>query len=239
MEFQYDAFICHASEDKDSLVRPLAKALVANGCRIWFDEMTLRIGDSLRRKIEEGLSSSRYGIVVLSPDFLHKEWPQFELDGLLAREMADSVKVILPIWHKVDAASIRRYSLPLSMRLGGSTASGLDKLALELVDIMQLGSQIRLPEIDDELSRAKNTILRMALENDNRITIYSGSLNSRSCVMVADKSFDETEEQRKLFQFALEELTNAGLVENISASFAELTYVGLQAAQRLPAVIDG
>src|ERR1051325_3140270 len=75
----YDAFICHASEDKDDLVRPLAEGLMKLGHKIWYDEFQLRVGDSLRRSIDKGLARSRFGIVVLSPSFFAKNWPQYEL----------------------------------------------------------------------------------------------------------------------------------------------------------------
>ena len=51
----YDVFISHASEDKDEFVRPLANALMELGMKVWFDEMTLKIGDSLRQKIDNCL----------------------------------------------------------------------------------------------------------------------------------------------------------------------------------------
>lgn len=63
---EYDVFISHASEDKPSIVRSLADALVAEGLTVWYDEFELRIGDSLRRKIDLGLAKSRVGLVVLS-----------------------------------------------------------------------------------------------------------------------------------------------------------------------------
>ena len=83
----YDAFICHASEDKELLVRPLAEDLVERGFDIWYDEFELTVGDSLRQSIDRGLASSRFGIVILSPAFLDKNWPQYELNGLTAREI--------------------------------------------------------------------------------------------------------------------------------------------------------
>ena len=86
-ETGWDVFICHASEDKDDLVRPLAKALQAQDLKVWYDEFSLTLGDSLRRTIDLGLATSKYGIIVLSPDFFAKEWPQWELDGLCAREL--------------------------------------------------------------------------------------------------------------------------------------------------------
>jgi hypothetical protein len=45
---EWDVFVSHASEDKEGFVRPLAEALKDRGLRVWFDEFTLRVGDSLR-----------------------------------------------------------------------------------------------------------------------------------------------------------------------------------------------
>ena len=84
----FDAFISHASEDKDTVVRPLAMALQGAGLSVWYDEFELRIGDSLRRKIDKGLASSRFGVVVLSQAFFSKDWPNYELDGLVTRAVS-------------------------------------------------------------------------------------------------------------------------------------------------------
>lgn len=56
---QHDVFISHASEDKDTVVRALANALIDQGLDVWYDEFELRIGDSLRRKIDLGLANSK------------------------------------------------------------------------------------------------------------------------------------------------------------------------------------
>ena len=71
----YDVFVSHATEDKEEVARPIANALTEAGLRVWYDEFELRIGDSLRRKIDHGLARSRFGIVVLSPSFFAKKWP--------------------------------------------------------------------------------------------------------------------------------------------------------------------
>jgi hypothetical protein len=78
------------------------------------------------------LAKSRFGIVIISPDFLKKEWPQRELDGLVAREI-DGVKVILPVWHNVTREEILRYSPPLADRLAASSVHGLDKVTSDLM----------------------------------------------------------------------------------------------------------
>lgn len=106
---EWDVFISHASEDKDDFVRPLAERLRHEGLRVWYDDFTLTVGDSLRRSIDRGLAKSRYGVVVISPNFLKKEWPQKELDGLVAREVG-GIKVILPVWHNIGADQIRAYT---------------------------------------------------------------------------------------------------------------------------------
>lgn len=113
---RYDAFISHATEDKDTVVRPLAAALVRLGFHLWLDETELRVGDGLRGSIDKGLSKSRFGIVVLSKAFFTKNWPRYELDGLTAREIRGR-KVILPIWHGVTAHDVLKYSAPLSDKI--------------------------------------------------------------------------------------------------------------------------
>ena len=135
-KMDWDVFISHAWEDKESFARPLAKALEARGLRVWFDEFTLRVGDRLRRSIDHGLANSRYGVVILSPHFLEKEWPQKELDGLVARETTGE-KVVLPVWHNISADQIREYSPTLADRVAVSSDRGLEHIVSELLKVLQ------------------------------------------------------------------------------------------------------
>lgn len=132
----WDVFVSHASEDKDSFVRPLVAALTKAGLKVWFDEQELRVGDSLRRSIDRGLARSRFGIVVISPSFLAKHWPQKELDGLVARE-EDGSKVILPVWHEITAPEVRQSSPTLADRLAVSSARGAEEVARELLRVIK------------------------------------------------------------------------------------------------------
>lgn len=136
---EWDVFISHASEDKEAFVRPLAEELEARGLKVWFDEFTLTIGDSLRQSIDRGLARSRFGIVVISPNFMRKEWPQRELDGLVAREIA-GVKVILPIWHCINAEGIRKFSPTLADKLAVSSEEGIDHVIAELMRAIGRGN---------------------------------------------------------------------------------------------------
>ena len=128
IESSWDYFICHASEDKIDVVEPLAAALQRSGAKVWYDRWSLTLGDSLRRKIDEGLAKSRFGIVVLSPNFFEKDWPQRELDGLVQKEVGGK-KVIIPVWHNVDRDFVLRFSPTLADKLAAPTNRGIEDLA--------------------------------------------------------------------------------------------------------------
>jgi hypothetical protein len=131
----WDVFISHASEDKDGIARPLARALEARGKRVWFDEFTLRVGDSLRRSIDTGLARSRFGIVVLSKSFFGRHWPEQELNGLATKEVK-GVKVILPVWHGVSHEEVAEYSPTLADRLAASSDRGIEYVIEKLLEAM-------------------------------------------------------------------------------------------------------
>lgn len=111
-----DCFICHASEDKKDVARPLAEALRRRNYSVWFDEYEITLGDGLRGKIDQGLAESHFGAVILSKRFFEKEWTQRELDGLAARETIDGKKRILPVWHGIDAFYLTQKSPTLADR---------------------------------------------------------------------------------------------------------------------------
>lgn len=133
----YDLFICHASEDKESLIRPLVDALRKENVEVWYDEFSLKIGDSIRRSLDKGLKQSRFGVVALSKAFFEKQWPQYELDGLAEREMTGKDKVILPIWHGVSHEDVMKYSLPLAGRKAVSSSEGIDKIVDEILSVVR------------------------------------------------------------------------------------------------------
>jgi TIR domain-containing protein len=152
---QWDVFLSHASEDKEDFARPLANHLRDLGLRVWFDEFTLTVGDSLRTSIDKGLAGSRYGIVVISPAFLHKHWTQQELNGLAARQV-DGIKVILPVWHNISAAGVRRHSPMLADTVAVLSNTGLENVAKELV--RAIGRDEESP-VNDREKTARKAVL--------------------------------------------------------------------------------
>lgn len=141
---QYDIFISHASQDKESFVEPLANLLRDMGFRVWYDDFVLSVGDSLRRTIDRGIANSTYGLVVLSPHFFAKAWPQQELDGLTAREVAGRKKLILPVWHNLGHKDVLEYSPSLADKVALDT----EKLTLE--EIANAIAEVLPGEFDSE-----------------------------------------------------------------------------------------
>ena len=133
---KFDVFISHASEDKDSVARPLSAQLELLGLRVWLDECQLTIGDSLRQSIDKGLSDSKFGVVILSHSFFDKKWPNMELDGLISREDGTE-KVILPVWHQISASDIVKYSPILAGKIAVSTSRGLPVVAKSVLEAIE------------------------------------------------------------------------------------------------------
>lgn len=133
----YDVFISHASEDKDIFVRPLAEALREKRIEVWYDEFSLKVGDSLRRSIDKGLLKSRYGIIVLSKNFFHKNWTEWELDGLVQRFNSNKEIDILPIWHNITHDDILSYSPSLADKYSISSSMGLERVVQKLLEVIR------------------------------------------------------------------------------------------------------
>ena len=105
---------------------------------MWYDEFELKIGDSLRRKIDQGIRSSRFGVVVLSPSFFGRGWPNYELDGLVTLEVASRRSLILPVWHRVTQKDVLGHSPSLPGLLARSTSDiTIEALADEIAMVAQ------------------------------------------------------------------------------------------------------
>lgn len=151
-----DVFISHASEDKEEIARPLAEALRERGLSVWYDEFTIKLGDSLRRTIDQGLKESKYGIVILSHNFFAKDWPQKELDGLTARER-NGKKIILPIWHNITKEEIEEYSPTLAGLYAAKTKDGIPKIIDMIMEVLEESPQES--NITEQPSRDKNVTI--------------------------------------------------------------------------------
>ena len=93
----WDVFLCHASEDKATVARPLYNHLEAAGVHCWLDEAEIVWGESVVTKIQVGLACARFVLVVLSQSFLNKGWAQKELNTALALEIEGRSNLVLPL----------------------------------------------------------------------------------------------------------------------------------------------
>lgn len=118
---EYDVFISHASEDKESFVDALCSELQSRNIKVWYDALNMTWGDSLRAEIDKGLCKAKYGIVVISKDYIKKGWTNYELDGLVQREVSEG-KVILPIWHNITKQEVQDFSPTLANKLAMNSA---------------------------------------------------------------------------------------------------------------------
>lgn len=122
-EEEYDVFVSHAWEDKEDFVDEFVLELRKQGLKVWYDTDKLKWGDSMREKIDKGLSKSRYGVVILSPNYIaeHKYWTKAELNGLFQVETVNG-KTILPIWHNLTKKQVVEYSPIIADRKAMTTA---------------------------------------------------------------------------------------------------------------------
>jgi choline kinase len=145
---KWDVFICHASEDKKNFVEPLANALKEAGIKVWYDRFELKLGDSLRGKIDDGLANSRYGIVVLSSSFFKKEWPKTELDALVSRQNEKGEKTILPIWHRIGREEVAKFSPILASKLAAQSSDSLESIVIQIEIVLNESSTPKKPTED-------------------------------------------------------------------------------------------
>jgi len=111
---KYDVFICHSSADKEEFVEPLVRELNRDGLLVWYDDDILEIGDSIRESIDSGLAKSHCGAVILSKSFFEKDWTQYELNGLITRDVEGDDTVILPVWYNIDKETVKENSPSLA-----------------------------------------------------------------------------------------------------------------------------
>ena len=135
---EYDVFISHASEDKEDFVDEFVAELRKAGVKVWYDTSQIAWGDSLRKRIDDGLTKSRFGIAILSPNYIAdgKYWTKEELDGIFQMESING-KTLLPIWHNLTKKQVINFSPIVANRKAMSTATMTAyEIAQELVKLI-------------------------------------------------------------------------------------------------------
>lgn len=132
-ELPCDFFICHASEDKDSVARPIANGLTNHGAIVFYDEFSLRIGDSLTETINAAMRVTKNVVVILSKNFLNKKWTYKELNAAFNKHVNLECKLLI-LWHELSAAEVRDQLPLLADIVALNTSIGIDLIVDKLLD---------------------------------------------------------------------------------------------------------
>lgn len=126
----YDFFLSHAWADKAEFADAFVEKARVRGLRVWYDQFSLQWGDSIRQKIDEGLRSAYFGVVLLSPNFFERPWPNYELDGIVQKDLSGNGR-LLPIWHRLTQDDVEAWAPSIAGRLALSTASSSTETILD------------------------------------------------------------------------------------------------------------
>jgi hypothetical protein len=129
----WDFYISYAREDGPAVAMPLKEELERRNFRVWIDESQMRVGDRIPSEIDRGLRSSRFAVVVFSPTYPEKRWTLYELDAIVAKEMASGVKRVLPVLHGMDEEALAELRPTLASHKTVRTDTGIAAVADALV----------------------------------------------------------------------------------------------------------
>ncbi len=182
-EGAYDCFICHAGADKKDFVDELAARLKQH-CKVWYAGFELKIGDSLAGKIDEGLTKSRRGVVVLSRNFfgLRRRWPRKELNALVSKAQE---RAVLPVWHRITHDEIATHSALLADIFAVESSEGMDVVVRKLLDSMEIAVEPGRGGADSAASSKVKTPLRVSI---NGTTVGSCQEQLEGCLSLAGEN---------------------------------------------------
>lgn len=179
-------FLCHASEDKEAVARPLAEGLRERGIPLWYDEFELEPGASLRQRIDQGLVRARFGLVLLSPSFFGKAWPERELAGLTTLQTQGLARLV-PIWHEVGVREVTQYSPPLADLIALETRNGLGLLVARIAALVSESGQ-------GDARGVKSALVGQVGVNHRRLAFMLGcSMGNRLAIMPTEAATAPTD----------------------------------------------
>ena len=93
--FIYDVFLSHSTHDK-AVVRELAERLRTDGVRVWFDEWKIELGDSVPKKLDDGLQQSRVLMLCMSKHAFASDWATLESQTFRFRDPLNRQRRFIP-----------------------------------------------------------------------------------------------------------------------------------------------
>src|SRR5712671_4929946 len=89
-------FISYSSKDR-ALVSRIANDLRAIGANVWWDKWEMKVGDSLNKKIQEGIGQAGWFCIALSKNSVTSPWVERELTSGMVRELEERRVFVLPL----------------------------------------------------------------------------------------------------------------------------------------------
>lgn len=146
LAIMYDAFISHASKDKEELVEELNASLEKLGINIFYDKKALEWGDNWKQRIIEGTQKAEFAIIVISENFFDREWTERELNEFLNRQNSNGQKLILPILHNITIGQLKE-KYPSVADIQGISTKDYTCDQIALLFARQLIKRLRLAHI--------------------------------------------------------------------------------------------
>ena len=148
-----DFFISHAFEDKKDLVKALAYNLIINGALVFYDEFSIRFGDSISDSINKGLIAANHAIVILSKYFFEKGWTNAELQAIFNKSISENFKILI-VYHGITHKDvIKKYPLLADKKAIDSTV-GVEKITEAL--FKSINKPFNLSYLKHEISRTRD-----------------------------------------------------------------------------------
>ena len=246
---RYDAFICHASEDKIKVARPLARMLQSHRLEIWYDEFSLSYGDSLSESIDYGLAKSDYGIVILSKRFFQKKWSRHELNALISKQVRKGKRIIIPIRHKISEEEIAKYSPSMADSYAAKTSEGIPSVAEKIYKhirgirvLYDFSSDTQLKKSISVLSESIQEAERLAKERQDELLyvilakIYlttKGYRNAYVHSLPFSKSICTGVVEEKTLEECIRQMAAEKLIASRALGTISITHEGIKRFERL------
>jgi len=169
------AFLSHSSDDK-ALATTIERLLRDEAVAVWFDRLELRPGDSLLKKIGEGISSSDFLLVLVTDNSMRSAWVEKEIEIALTQEINGKGPKVIPLLHKgceIPAILADKYYVTIDEHANGAReiipAIFRDSYIFDIsLNAEELGyDEQKLQEELYEYTRTKYNNLRVRIDNRN------------------------------------------------------------------------
>lgn len=149
----FDFFISHSSSDKEKIVNDFVKQLKQNGFSVWYDQEQINAGKNINAEINLGLNNAFCIIVILTEEFLKKNWTLFEV----GKFSANSINRIIPIVYDLSADKINYFSQIIgNVNYIKSTDNVIEKLTISLEKIKKENEYLSSIDLLNKLQRKIN-----------------------------------------------------------------------------------